>query len=58
MHRLPHLTRIGNMLALDLDLAHPSAAALVAGSTWHFQALFRDAGALRLSDATTITFRD
>ena len=58
LHRIADLTRIGDTLTIDLDLADPIAAALVPGSSWHFQAIFRDAGALRLSDATTITFRD
>jgi hypothetical protein len=58
LRRLPSMTRTGRSLSLLLDLADPRAAALVPGSSWHFQALFRDAGILRLSDATTITFRD
>ena len=58
LHRLRGLSMSGQFLGLELDLADPAAAAIVVGSTWHFQALFRDAGALRLSDATTVTFRD
>lgn len=58
LHRISGLRRTGNALELDLDLVDPRAAALVPGSTWSFQALFRDAGILRLSGATTITFRN
>jgi len=58
LHRLPDPVKNGDFLGLALDLAGSQAAFLAPGSTWHFQALFRDGGSLRLSDATSITFRD
>ena len=56
--RLPDPVKSADYLGLSLELADPPGTLLLPGSTWHFQALFRDGGSLRLSDATSITFRD
>lgn len=52
----------GNLLGLDVDVTSPpqAAGALTPGSTWHFQAWFRDPSAggaqFDLSDGLSVTF--
>ena len=64
VYRLPVVQAVGGMLAYTVDFTNPPAAAgtITAGSTWYFQAWFRDpAGGgsfFNLSDGLGATFRD
>lgn len=63
VHRLPVELASGNVLhhALDFDAA-PSLGRILPGTTWHFQAWYRDPAAggsgFNLSDGLTVTFCD
>ncbi|MCP3918644.1 MAG: hypothetical protein GY711_24120 [bacterium] len=62
LFRLPVQAATGRVLSHAVDNTQgPAAALLVPGSTWHFQAFYRDppAGGARfnLSDGLTVTFR-
>ena len=63
VHRLPLTQGAGASLIHEVDFDTPPAAqTLVAGSTWNFQAWFRDpmggGAGFNLSDALTVTFSD
>ncbi|TDJ66848.1 MAG: VCBS repeat-containing protein [Planctomycetota bacterium] len=63
IYRLPVELASGNVLSHALDFGNPPAPSgqITAGSTWHFQAWFRDPAAggafFDLSDGLTITFQ-
>lgn len=58
--RLPVSNGSGNTLSTALDFTSGSAAQLLPGSTWHFQAWYRDPAAggtgFNLSDGLSVTF--
>jgi len=58
LFRLPVELASGNLLSHELDFTSGSAAGrLLPGTTWHFQAWYRDVGAgYNLSDGLTATF--
>ena len=62
LYRLPLEQAVGGMLQHALDFDSLPAGTLVPGSTWHFQAWYRDpaaAGAgFNFSDALSVTFCD
>jgi hypothetical protein len=63
VYRLPVSTGIGNSIGFAMDFTSPPAAGLItAGSTWNFQAWYRDPAAgganFNLSDGLEITFCD
>ena len=63
IQRLSIETATGNVLSHQVDFTNPPAASgqITPGSTWHFQAWFRDPAAggafFDLSDATTVVFQ-
>lgn len=60
LFRSPVASATGLLLAVELDLATAPASAITAGSTWHFQGIFRDATAggagFDLSNGVALTF--
>ena len=60
LFRSPVASATGLLLAVELDLSSAPASTISAGSTWHFQGIFRDAVAggagFDLSDGVAVTF--
>jgi hypothetical protein len=62
LHRTPAALVVNGVLSVDVDVDSPAtAAALLPGTSWSFQALYRDPNAggtgFNLSDAVRVTFR-